>query len=944
MIKLSKLALAISLTATITACDSGSGGEKKNKQNQEPSNTETVVPTPSIEDQNSPVVVVPTPSDEASSSPVVIPNPSDEASSSPVVVPNPSNDTSTLPDIEVIIPSEETPTLPAEEVTTPSEETSTLPVEEVTTPSDETPTLPAEEVTNPSEETSNTDDDNKEGDETTEKTNDSDSSDSTDKTENLYSNLTTVTAIPCLPEGLFSTPNFTPNYCDIYDENGREKMGDDHARRVIGYFTSWRTGENGQTRYLASDIPWDKITHINYAFAHIDSTNRVSIGDASNPDNAATGKTWPNVSGAEMSSDFNYKGHFNLLNKFKQEHPDVKTLISIGGWAETGAHFNEEGERVADGGFYSMSTNNDGSINYQGIETFAASAVEFITKYGFDGVDIDYEYPSSMTDAGHPDDFNTSNPKREFLFPAYIELMKTLREKLDQAGMNDNTHYMLTIASPSSAYLLRGMEAFQVTKYLDYINIMSYDLHGSWNEYVGHNAPLFDTGIDNELDFWGVYSTSEYDSIGYLNTDWAYHYFRGAVPAGRINIGIPYYSRGWKGVNGGINGLNGKAALPNQSDCPVGTGGSAKCGNGATGINNLWHDKDSNGLEMGAGSNPLWHTKNLSAGIQPSYLSDYGLDANQMTGNYESHYDSVSVAPWLWNEQQQVFLSIEDEQSMAAKLDYVVDNGIGGVMFWELAGDFSYDDINNEYTVGSTMTNLAYEKFSYANHYGNTLSEQTLADKAINVSIEVGGFKVGDQNYPITPTVTITNNSGMTLAGGTEIQFDISTSTSDQIKDQSGMGLKVISSGSNIGGGNVGGLENDFHRVSLTLPNWQNLSDGAALDFTMVYYLPTTGPANVTVHMNDEVYAITNERPHLPVVTILDSQNATSDSDSENNTTNETCQSDQTENAFDYPNWPRVDHANGADQMIYSGQLFEAKWWTNSTPGSDDSWITVCNI
>ncbi|CAM5330172.1 hypothetical protein SXANM310S_04856 [Streptomyces xanthochromogenes] len=42
-------------------------------------------------------------------------------------------------------------------------------------------------------------------------------------------------------------------------------MGADHQRRVIGYFTGWRTGTDGTPAYLASDIPWDKVTHINYA-------------------------------------------------------------------------------------------------------------------------------------------------------------------------------------------------------------------------------------------------------------------------------------------------------------------------------------------------------------------------------------------------------------------------------------------------------------------------------------------------------------------------------------------------------------------------------------------------------------------------------------------------------------------------------------------------------
>ncbi len=71
------------------------------------------------------------------------------------------------------------------------------------------------------------------------------------------------------------------------------------------------------------------------------------------------------------------------------------------------------------------------------------------------------------------------------------------------------------------------MEAFQVTQYLDYVNIMSYDLHGAWNQFVGPNAALYDDGKDGELTAWSYYTATQYARIGYLNTDWAYHYFRG---------------------------------------------------------------------------------------------------------------------------------------------------------------------------------------------------------------------------------------------------------------------------------------------------------------------------------------------------------------------------------------------------------------------------------
>ncbi|MCX2802072.1 glycosyl hydrolase family 18 protein [Microbulbifer thermotolerans] len=758
---------------------------------------------------------------------------------------------------------------------------------------------------------------------------------------------------PCRPDGLYTTPGTAPNYCDIYDAAGREKLGPDHQRRIIGYFTSWRNGTNGQPSYLVKDIPWDKITHINYAFAHIDSDYSISIGDTSNPDNPSTGMEWPGVSGAETDPAFNYKGHFNQLAKYKKQHPDVKTLVSVGGWAETGGHLNEQGDRVNDGGFYTMTTNADGSVNYAGIEAFANSVVDFIRTYGFDGVDIDYEYPTSMNDAGNPLDFGFANPLRAYLMNSYVALMRVLREKLDQAGEEDNTHYLLTIAAPSSGYLLRGMETMPITQYLDYVNIMTYDFHGTWNEYVGHNSAIFDNGNDPELKAANIYNTAQYGGIGYLNIDWAVKYFRGSMSPGRINIGTPYYTRGWQNVTSanGEWGLGGTASLPNQSECPAGTGGAAKCGYGAIGIDNIWHDSDGNGQEIGAGTNPLWHAKNLEQGILGSYIGYYGLDtvndpADRLVGTYTRHYDSVSQAAWLWNDTKKVFLSIEDEASMEAKAQYVIDQGLGGIMIWELAGDYAWNAAKNEYFMGSTMTGVAYEKFKSATPYREKRSNRPLPTQAVDITITVSDFKLGDQNYPLNPKLAITNNTGTTIPGGTVFEFDMPTSTPDTISDQSGAGLEVIESGANAGGGNLGGLQHEFHRVRFSLPNWKDLADGESWDMTLNYYLPITGPQAYTVTINGTAYALAFEYPDLPLADLSGDHNNGGDGNSGDSGGDDNCAGMGIDPSVYpvYPNWPAGDHANGGDRIVHNGSVWQAKWWTNSQPGSSDgSWTLICS-
>ncbi|MGI5185714.1 chitinase C-terminal domain-containing protein [Dactylosporangium sp. CA-152071] len=735
----------------------------------------------------------------------------------------------------------------------------------------------------------------------------------------------------CRPDGLYPTAGVTVPYCKVYDTNGRENLGADHGRRIIGYFTSWRTGKNGAPAYLASNIPWDKITHINYAFAHVDGANKISVGTPTAANNAATNMTWPGVAGAEMDPAYSYTGHFNLLNKFKKQHPAVKTLISVGGWAETGGFFNDNGDRVDSGGFYRMTTNADNSINTAGINTFADSVVTFLRTYGFDGVDIDYEYPTSNAKAGNPLDFAQADAKRAGLNASYHLLMKTLREKLDAAAAADGKYYMVTVAAPASGWLLRGLESYQALQYLDYVNIMSYDLHGSWNHFVGPNAALYDNGDDAELSQGGVYGA--YSNIGYLNTDWAYHYFRGAMQSGRINIGVPYYTRGWRGVTGGTNGLWGRAALPDQTKCPAGTGGAigstTPCGNGAVGIDNLWHDEELN-AEVPAGANPMWHAKNLQEGRAGDYLEAYGLTPatdpeDRITGTYTRNYSSALVAPWLWNAQKQVFLSTEDDQSLGTKADYVVNKGIGGVMIWELAGDYAWDAARNEWYMGNTLTNLLYDKFKTAAPYGAKKANITLPTQTLNVGVQMGGFALGDNNYPINPELRLINNTGAAIPAGSQLEFDYPTTAPGNLGQQSGWALTTVSTGHT--GSNVGGLKGDFHRVRLNVPA---IAAGSYAEVTLNYQLPISGPSNFTLTIGGQTYALAADYGHggtAPTVSPTVSGNPSTG----------TCTA---------PPWAAGTVYTGGNLVSHNGHTWKAQWWTQGdTPGTNAVWVDqgVCS-
>jgi len=72
----------------------------------------------------------------------------------------------------------------------------------------------------------------------------------------------------------------------------------------------------------------------------------------------------------------------------------------------------------------------------------------------------------------------------------------------------------------------------------------------------------------------------------------------------------------------------------------------------------------------------------------PNAYAPFGvIESKMLNHGFTRYWDSIASVPYLYNADKRIFVSYEDEQSLAAKCKYVLDHNLGGVMFWEYSGD-----------------------------------------------------------------------------------------------------------------------------------------------------------------------------------------------------------------------------------------------------------------
>jgi chitinase len=258
----------------------------------------------------------------------------------------------------------------------------------------------------------------------------------------------------------------------------------DRRHEVVGYYPSWKWRTD--SRLLTPEkIPFGMLTIINYAFFYPlpdgSITGRDSTGDARIL-RGGSGTTGP---GAPPS-----------LTALAHRQ-GVRVLLSIGGWEDSGNFPAVAADSVRRG-------------------RFAQSCAGAIREFGFDGIDIDWEFPGFAEHNG-----TLSDGKN------YVRLLGILRDTLNNLGNRSGRHLMLTAALPSDRNQALAMEIRDAAPLLDFLNIMTYDFYGPWDERAYHNAPL--------------YAGPGGDSARTL--DGAFRLYREtfAIPPEKINLGAPFY-------------------------------------------------------------------------------------------------------------------------------------------------------------------------------------------------------------------------------------------------------------------------------------------------------------------------------------------------------------------------------------------------------------------
>ncbi|CAN9232071.1 unnamed protein product [Alternaria alternata] len=275
--------------------------------------------------------------------------------------------------------------------------------------------------------------------------------------------------------------------------------------RSVAYYGSW---DIYTRNFQPQEIPAKRLTHLLYSFADNKPDGTVFLTDSyADAEKHYATDSWNDVGN-------NLYGSLKQLQILKAKNRNLKVLLSIGGWTYTNTNKHMDGP---------MAT-------AEGRQRFASSCVELIRDYGFDGIDVDWEYPKDK-EQGHQ----------------WLELLKEIRSQMnkyadklmhkDDSGYELKPKFLLTIASPAGEKNYRSLPLREISEVTDFINLMAYDYAGSWDKQTGHNSNLYP-------------STSNPLSTPFNTASVLAAYNAAGVPSSKLNLGMPLYGRSFTNTQG----------------------------------------------------------------------------------------------------------------------------------------------------------------------------------------------------------------------------------------------------------------------------------------------------------------------------------------------------------------------------------------------------------